>query len=504
METLMEAKLARLKEIIHEIYDLQAASALLDWDEQTYMPPAGALERGEQGGTLARLGHERQISDEFGRLLEDLKPYASQLDPDSDDACLIRYESKEFDKQKRVPSSYVDEFAQISTLSHAAWVKARAENKFKDFEPHLAKVVEMRRQYASFFAPYSHVYDPLLDDFEPGMKTEEVKAIFNILRPHQVALIQAIAQKPSVDDSFLTTSFSEQAQWDFGVEVITRFGYDWKRGRQDKAAHPFTTEFGLDDVRITTRFDSTRGMSALFSTMHECGHAFYGMGAERSLRRTPLSGGTSSALHESQSRLWENLVGRSRAFWSFFYPRAQAYFPTQLGNIALDQFYRAVNKVEPSLIRVEADEATYNLHIMLRLELEIALMEGSLDVRHLPDAWNTRMQEYLGITPPTDALGVMQDVHWSEGLIGYFPTYALGNLVSAQLWERMLADIPDLEDQIGRGQFDHLLNWLIEHIHRVGAKFEPQDLVTRVTGSKINPDAYIRYLGRKFGQIYDL
>jgi carboxypeptidase Taq len=500
----MEEKLAQLKEIIYEVTDLRAAAALLGWDQQTYMPPAGALERGEQLGTLAQLAHQRFTSDEVGRLLEDLKPYAAQLDPDSDDACLLRVVNKEYKKNKRVPGSYVNEFAQVTTMSQEAWIKARAAKNFAGFQPHLEKVVEMRRQYAGFFAPYTHVYDPLLDDFEPGMKTTEVKAIFGALRPQQVTLIQAITQRPVSDDSFLTIPYPEQTQWDFGVDVITRFGYDWKRGRQDKTTHPFTTGFGIDDVRITTRFDSKRSMSALFSSMHEAGHALYELGVDRALRRTPLMGGASSALHESQSRMWENLVGRSRAFWSYFYPTAQAQFPAQLGSLSLDTFYKGINKVEPSLIRVEADEATYNLHIMLRLELEIALMEGSLDVRQLPEAWNTRMQEYLGLTPPNDAEGVMQDVHWSIGLIGYFPTYALGNLISVQLWERMLVDMPDLEDQIGRGEFANLLHWLIEHVHRFGSKYEPQDLIMRVTGSKIDPAPYMRYLTRKYGEIYNL
>ena len=500
----MEEKLAQLKSIIHEVTDLQLATGLLGWDQQVYMPSAGALERGEQMGTLSRLAHQRFISDEVGRLLEDLQPYAAQLDPDSDDACLLRVLRRQYDKNKRVPVSHVVEFAEVTAVAHGAWVKARAEAQFSQLQPYLERIFELRREYASFFAPYDHVYDPLLDDFEPGMKTAEVKTIFDALRPKQVALIQAIIQRPAVDDSFLTTAYPEQAQWDFGVDVISRFGYDWKRGRQDKTAHPFTSGFGIDDVRITTRFDSKRGMSALFSTMHEAGHALYELGVDRALRRTPLMGGASSAIHESQSRMWENLVGRSRAFWSYFYPKAQALFPAQLGNVSPDAFYKAINKVEPSFIRVEADEATYNLHIMLRLELEIALMEGSLKVSDLPEAWNTRMQEYLHVTPPNDSEGVLQDVHWSSGLIGYFPTYALGNLVSAQLWERIEADIPELEEQIMRGEFSNLRNWLIQHVHRFGGKFEPQDLVMRATGSKIAPAAYIRYITKKYSAIYNL
>jgi carboxypeptidase Taq len=298
--------------------------------------------------------------------------------------------------------------------------------------------------------------------------------------------------------------YDEEKQWNFGVEVATKFGYDWSRGRQDRAPHPFTTTFSIDDVRITTRFMSDFFNSAFFSTAHETGHALYEMGVSKSLARTPMADGASLGVHESQSRMWENLVGRSRPFWEGFYPRLQQYFPAQLGNVSLEAFYRGINKVEPNLIRVESDEATYNLHIMLRLEIEIGLMEGSMEVKDLPEIWNTRMQEYLGLTPPNDAQGVLQDIHWSNGYIGYFSTYALGNLISLQLWEKINADIPDLDDRIRRGDFSALLGWLREKIHRHGAKFEPQELVQRVTGSKIDPAPYVRYLRAKFGEIYGL
>jgi carboxypeptidase Taq len=398
----------------------------------------------------------------------------------------------------------VAEFAQITTAAFAAWEEARAESNFAKFQPHLEKVVEWKRRYAALFAPYEHVYDALLDDFEPGMKTAEVKAIFGALRPQQVELIKAISERPQVNDSFLHQPFDERKQWDFGIEIAQKFGYDLSRGRQDKAAHPFTTSFSVDDVRITTRFMPDFFSSAFFSTTHETGHALYDMGFDPALRRTLLADGASLAVHESQSRMWENLVGRSFTFWEGHYPRLQEYFPSQLGNVSLEAFYKGINKVEPSLIRVEADEATYNLHIMLRLEIEIALMEGSVEVKDLPEIWNARMQEYLGVTPPNDAKGVLQDIHWSNGYIGYFSTYALGNLISLQLWERINADIPDLSDRIRRGDFSALLGWLREKIHRHGSKFEPQELVQRVTGSKIDPAPYVRYLRTKFGEIYGI
>lgn len=500
----MQKKLEKLKSILGEISDLEYASAVLGWDQQTYMPAGGAEGRGKQLATLARLAHVRFTSDEVGQLLDDLKPLVEQLDPDSDEARLVKVTRRNYDKQTKVTPEWVSEFASETTIGQSVWEKAREKSDFSLFRPRLEKIVELRRQYAEFFAPYGHVYDPLLDDFEPGLKTSEVKAIFDALRPKQVELIQAISEKPQVDDSFLHMEYPEQKQWEFGVKVISDFGFDWERGRQDKSAHPFTTSFGINDVRITTRILPNYGGSALFSTMHEAGHAMYEQGYPASLSRTPLANGASMAVHESQSRMWENLVGRSYAFWTRYYPILQAFFPAQLGNVDLDTFYKGINKVEPSLIRVEADEATYNLHIMLRLELEIAMMEGSLSVKDLPEAWNERMKSYLGIVPESDRVGVLQDVHWSGGMIGYFPTYALGNLVSAQLWEVIQKDIPDLESQIANGKFGELLGWLRSAIHQHGAKFEPQELIAKVTGSKIDPEPYVRYLNNKYKEIYNL
>lgn len=499
-----EEQIKRLKYILGEVEDLNHASSLAGWDQQTYMPAGGAEDRGYMLGTLSRLAHQAFTSPEVGQLLEDLAPGASQFDPDSDEAALVRVTTRLYRKQVQVPANLVEELAYIASVGHQAWARARAQKDFPFFEPYLKRILELRRQYANIFAPFDHVYDPLLDDFEPGLSTADLKGIFDKLRPQQVALIQAIADRPPVDDSFLCQSLDRQKQWDFGVDVITRFGYDWQRGRQDLAAHPFTTSFGLDDVRITTRFDPKLSISALMSTMHECGHALYDQGFSKSLMRTPLATGASLAIHESQSRMWENLVGRSKVFWEFFLPRLQQIFPSEFGTVNLDRFYRGLNKVERSFIRVEADEATYNLHIMLRLELEIELMQGSLDVHDLPDAWRARMQDYLSINPPDDALGVLQDVHWSGGMIGYFPTYALGNLISVQLWEKINQDIPDLPGQIRQGEFRQLLEWLRTHIHQHGAKYEPQELVEKVTGSKIDPDPYLRYLREKFGEVYNL
>jgi len=500
----MSQKLEQLKTILAEVADLNNAAALLGWDQQTYMPPGGAAARGNQLATLGKIAHVRFTSEEVGRLLEDLKKELAGADPDSDQARLVKVAAHDYEKAARVPPEFVAEFAQVTTRAHEAWVEAKGKSDFAIFRPHLEKIVEMVRQYITFFPPADHPYDILLDDYEPGMKTAEVKEIFAALRPGQVELLRAIASRPQVDDSFIRTAYDEKKQWDFGVEVITRFGYDWQRGRQDKSPHPFTTSFGLDDVRITTRFVPDLATSSLTGAMHEAGHAMYEQGVNPAYERTPLAACASLAVHESQSRLWENLVGRSLPFWEHFYPRYQEAFFAHLGDVSLEQFYKAINKVEPSLIRVDADEATYNLHVMLRLEIEIAAVEGSIQVKHLPDIWNARMEEYLGILPPDDAKGVLQDIHWSGGSIGYFSTYALGNLISAQLWEKINQDIPALPDQIRKGKFEALLAWLREKIHVHGRKYEPQELVQRVTGARITPQPYLRYLKAKFGEIYHL
>ena len=500
----MQEKLEALKSILGVVSDLSKAAAVLGWDQETYMPPGGISARSNQISTLSSLAHSKFVSEEVGNLLEEIEPYAATLDPDSDDACLIKVTRRDYDKHTKVPSEYVAEFSQVTVIAHGVWIEARKNDDFSHFQPHLEKIVDMRRQYADFFAPYDHVYDPLLDDFEPGMKTAEVQKIFAELRPKQVELIKAISEKTQVDDSFLHQAFDEGKQWEFGVKAITDYGYDWDRGRQDKAAHPFTTDFGVGDVRITTRVDPTFLNTALFSTLHEAGHAIYEQGISPDLERTPLSDGASLAIHESQSRMYENLLGKSADFWVYFYPQLQEMFSTQLGNVDLDTFYQGINKVQPSLIRVEADEATYNLHVMLRLELEIALMEGAIQVVDLPTAWNERMDDYLGVVPPNDADGVLQDVHWSYGILGYFPTYSLGNLVANQLWEKIKQDLPDLSSQIQEGNFTDLLVWLRENIHRHGSKYKPQDLVQRIVGSKIDPDSYLKYLNDKFGAIYQL
>ncbi|MEJ2484578.1 MAG: carboxypeptidase M32 [Anaerolineales bacterium] len=500
----MQEKLKELKEILGTMADLGHAAALLSWDQETYMPPGGVESRGHSLATLGKMTQEIGTDEKVGKLIEELEPWAAEQDPDSDDARLVVVFRRNYDKAVKVPPEMVAERAMLSTQAIAAWQEARHKSDYAIFEPYMEKIVDFNQRYVELFKPYDHPYDVLLDDYEPMMKTADVKKIFADLRPKQVALIEAISKAEQVDDGVLFKHYPEKDQLDMGVEIIKALGYDFNQGRQDKVTHPFMQTIGFGDIRVTYRVDENFFNTYIFSIMHEGGHAIYEQGMPKSLSRTPLYDGASLAIHESQSRMWENLVGRSLPFWEWYYPKLQQRFPEQTRGVSLETFYKAVNKVEPSFIRVEADEATYNLHIMLRLEIEIGLLEGTFKVSELPQVWNDRFEEYLGVRPKNDAEGCLQDIHWSMGLFGYFSTYALGNLVSLQLWEKINQDIPDLDDKIRSGEFGDLLGWLHKKVHVHGAKFYPQDLIQRVTGSKINGDAYIKYLENKFSGIYGL
>ena len=491
--------LGRLKSLLGEIADLRHAIALVEWDERVTMPPGGAAVHGEVLATLHRLAHEQLTSDAVGAALGALQEGTTPAaDPDSDDARLIRVTARDYRKAIRVPSAFVAEQARVVSAAQHLWQQARAASDFARFESHLRRVLDLKREYVSFFPRADHPYDRLLDEFEPGMTTADVRALFDALRPRQVDLVRAATDGPVADDAFLAVPYAESEMMGFAEEVVTSFGFDWTRGRQDRSTHPFATGIGADDVRITTRFVKEQPFALLFGTMHEAGHALYEQGVSPSLNRTLLEGGTSLGVHESQSRLWENLVGRSLPFWTHFFPRLQARFPAQLSHVTARQFYQAINRVAPSLIRVEADEATYNLHVMLRVELEIGLIEGTVDPADLPELWRTRMAEYLGVTPATDAEGVLQDIHWSAGLFGYFATYTVGNVVAAQFWETFGAAHPDRDEAIGRGDFAPLRSWLGAEVHWHGCKYEPQELLRRVTGTSVDPEPYLRYLEEKY------
>ncbi len=492
-----------LKETVAEISDLHAAMALLEWDQQTYMPSNSAADRSGQIGTLAKLAHEKASSAEFGRLIDAASRETASMPADSMEVCLCRKLRRNFEKTSRVPSSLVARTAGTAAKAHHAWAEAKEKSDFSIFQPYLASLIDLRREYAELFRPYQNIYDPLLDNFEEGYTVAKVDPVFAALREKQVALLKKIASCKQVDDSFLHAEYDERKQLEFVNRVIARMGYDFTRGRQDMSAHPFTTSFGLNDVRITTKVFRKLPVSCLLSSVHECGHALYELGIDKALNRTPLGEGASFGFHESQSRLWENLVARSHDFWVFFYPEFRKAFPEHLANVSLEEFYRAVNKVEPSFIRTEADEATYNLHIMLRYEMEKDMLNGVIEVGDIPEAWNRKSQDYLGITPENDAQGVLQDIHWSMGEFGYFPTYALGNLIAAQIWARAEQELPSLGESIRKGDLSSLLGFLRRDLHVYGAKFTPEETLRLSTGSdRIDPDCFIGLLEKKYSAIY--
>ncbi len=492
----MADDIAELRRKLAEIHDLSTTSGLLEWDQLVMMPPGGAGVRAEQTATLRRLAHELFVRDEIGELLDRLRPLEEEGGPLDDDACLVRVTRRDWEKARRVPPSLKAEMSRHGSASMEVWTRARAENDFAAFAPMLEQTLELRRRYVACFEPWDDPYDPLLDDFEPGMRTSEVRAVFDVLRPVLLELVAASPDEP--DAPFARGPFPRAAQEAISLEVTNAFGFAAGAFRIDPTVHPFCIALGMDDIRLTTRYseDDLYG-TGLFSTMHEAGHGLYEHGIDRALTRTPLGSGCSSALHESQSRLWENVVGRSLPFWRWYYPRLQSAFPDALGSVTLEDFRRAINRVRRSFIRVDADETTYGLHIMLRFELEQELLFGGLAVADLPEAWNARFEEALGVAVPNDTIGCLQDVHWAAGFFGYFPTYQLGNVLSAQIWERLRGDVTDVDEEIERGEFSEINGWLREHLYALGRKLTPAETIAHVCGGPIDPEPYLRYLRAK-------
>ena len=501
----VEQKLQELKTRLLEVNDLNSANALLSWDQTTYMPPGGAPARGRQMATLARLAHEKFTDSAVGKLLDDLRPYEESLPYDSDDASLIRVTRREYERSTKIPADFVAQLNEHSAESYQVWTEARPANDFKRVQPYLAKTLDLSRQLANYFPGHAHIADPLIDFSDEGMTVATVRPLFADLRAQLVPIVQAITAQPVADDSCLKQFYREAQQLAFSEEVLKAVGYDFKRGRQDKTHHPFMTKFSLGDVRITTHVKEHDLSDALFSALHEGGHALYEQGIRQDFEGTPLANGTSSGVHESQSRTWENLVGRSQGFWLFFYPKIQAAFPEQLKGVSLETFYRAVNKVERSLIRIDADEVTYNLHVMIRFDFEVALLEGTLAIRDLPEAWHARYQSDIGVRAPDDRNGVLQDVHWYGGVIGgSFQGYTLGNVMSAQLFDAALKARPEIPAQMHAGQFETLRGWLTENVYQHGSKFTANEIIQRATGRPLSSEPYIRYLRTKYGELYPL
>ena len=501
----MQNKLNELKDRLREVYDLNSAAAVLSWDQATYMPSGGAAARGRQMAVLATLAQEKFTDPAIGKLLDALQSYAESQSYDSDDAALIRKARRDYEKKIKVPTEWVTKFSAHTAEIYQAWTEARPANNFKGVADLLKKTLDFSREYANFFPDYEHIADPLIDVLDPGMKASDIQRVFEDLRQQLVPVVKAITEQEMADDSPLRAGYAGSEQIAFGEGIARDFGFDFSRGRQDLSPHPFTTNFSIGDVRITTRIKENDLSDALFSTLHEAGHALYEQGIDPALEGTPLAGGTSAGVHESQSRTWENLVGRSRGFWQHYFPRLQERFPKQLSQVSLEAFYRAINKVSRSLIRTDADEVTYNLHVMLRFNLELQLLEGKLEIKDLPEAWHSRYQADLGVHAPGDVDGVLQDVHWYSGVIGgVFQGYTLGNIMSALFYDSALAAHPDLPEQIAQGKFDTLHNWLKSNLYRHGSKFTPNELVERISGGPLRIEPYIKYLKTKYGELYKL
>lgn len=503
-----EASLKRLREIDTEIQLLANMSSLLSWDQETYMPEGAIEDRSRQLSLLSSIIHERETSEEIGSLLAALgadedHPEGGDDVPDGERA-YIRQFYRDFRQETKLPADLVRRTAEASSKGQAVWAKARQQNDFSLFRDHLETIINLNIEKAECLGYDEHRYDALLDLYEPYMTTSEVTRVFDGLQADLVPLVESIRAAGQVDDSFLHRDFPVEKQEAFGRDVLEAMGWEFERGRLDRSVHPFTIDISANDVRLTTRYHHDFLNAGIFGTMHEAGHGLYELGADERLHGTRLAGGTSLGIHESQSRTWENVVGRSRPFWTYWLPKLKGHMAGILDDIELDRFYRGINKVEPSLIRVEADEVTYSLHVILRFRLEKALMEEEIKVDALPEAWRELSGELIGVKPEADAEGVLQDIHWSMGAIGYFPTYALGNLYGAQFWRALEAEVPTVTDSIEHGQLRPILDWQRRNIHSFGRSKSASELIESATGSPLSSDAFTDYLRTKYSEVYSL
>ena len=485
---------------------LSNAVAVLEWDEETFLPEKGIEDRSEQLAMLEGIAHERLTSPETDRLLSELG--SSAENPGGDESLpplerdFLKILRRNYDRAVKLPTDFVSAMAKATGLSRAAWINARKKNDFSAFLPHLQKMIDFARKKAVYWGYTANPYDGLLDTYEPDMRADDINAVFTPLGERLSTLLKKIGSRPRPDDSFLNQAFDAETQARFSRELMKRLGFDTLRGRLDVSAHPFTISLGSDDIRITTRYMQNQMQPGIFSTIHECGHAFYEMDYPAEIRGSCLADGASMGIHESQSRFWENVIGRSRPFWENMFPLLKTYFPAVLSMISVDDFYRAINLAEPSFIRTEADEVSYSLHIILRFNLERDLFSGRLDPADLPNAWRAKMKEFLGIEPENDAQGVLQDVHWSQGSFGYFPSYALGNLYGLQFWDKMKADIPNVEELVTAGNFTGIRSWLREHISVWGCRLEPPVLLKKVTGKNLSAEPFLTYIESKYSSVY--
>lgn len=497
------SNLHALRERLADVDALYAAIAIMDWDQQTHMPKGGSEARAAHVGILSRLAHERFTADETRDLVTKA---ASEVNGTSTDAALVRVVKRDLDLATKIPTELVQRKAELAARGHDEWVTARAANDFKSFAPTLARMFDIAREEAEHLGYTDHIYDALFDQYEQGATAADARAMFDALRQPTIDLLDDIRERgshvPEATLAKLEGDWDTAKQSEFTLNLVKAIGFDLDRGRQDTAHHPFCTGWSVNDVRLTTRFQRNI-TSAIFGSLHEAGHGMYEQGSPAEWDRTPLAGGVSLGLHESQSRTWENIVGRSRPFWSRFLPDLQANFPA-LAEFDLDTWYRSINRVRPSLIRVEADEVTYNLHVAIRFEIECAVLEGTLAVTDIPEAWNQKYRDYLGIEVPSDRDGCLQDVHWSGGSIGYFPTYSMGNLLSYQIWNVLKRDLGDVDALMAKGDFAPILAWLQTNVYRAGRSLPPRDLVMKVTGKPIGADDYVAGLRAKYSDVYGL
>lgn len=488
-------------DIRRKVADIGFASAVLHWDQEIYLPPKGAQFRGQQLATLAGLAHDLSVSDQYGAILQKLKADNSLTEKQQRNADVSH---EEFEMAIKYSKEFVVKLSEVTSRTFHAWVAARKNNDFESYAPVLTEMVELKRQEADLRGFEGHPYDALLDMYEKGSTAAEVEAVFNQVKPDLIELIDAIAQQEEPEDSFLRKFYNKDEQWDFGIDLLKQMGYDFEAGRQDVSPHPFTINFSPGDVRVTTRINENDFREMTWSCIHEGGHALYEQGLDAEQYGTPCGEAISLGIHESQSRLWENHVARNINYWKKNYTTIQNHFPENLDNVSLHEFYRAINKVKPSLIRVEADELTYHLHIIIRFEIEKGLIDGKYEVADLNEIWNAKYKEYLGLEVPSPAQGVLQDIHWSHGSLGYFPTYSLGSFYSAQFYNQVTKELPNLEQLITSGDLFPLKKWLNENIHRHGQFYTASGLCEKLTGEKLNPQHFLDYAAKKFGAIYDI
>jgi len=485
--------------VLQKAADINYAAAVLGWDQEVYMPPKGADYRGRQLATLATQAHELLTGPRLGELLDKL---ANATDLTTAEQSNVRLSKEDYDKNKKLSPEFVEELSKQTSICFHAWIVARQKNDFSIFVPSLTKMIALKRQQAELYGYTDNPYDALLDEYEKGATVAMLDPIFQGIREQLPPLLQQIKAAQQVSNDCFHQHFAKQQQWDFGIDVLQHMGFDFTAGRQDYSEHPFTTSFAPTDVRVTTRVDEDNFASMLWSCIHEGGHGLYEQGLPEDQYGLPLGSAASLGIHESQSRFWENCIGRGRDFWTFFYPALQQRFPKDLANVSLDTFYKAANRVAPSLIRTEADEVTYHFHVMIRYEIEKELIAGTLEVAELPAKWNELYQQYLGVAPADDKTGVLQDVHWSHGSFGYFPTYTLGSFYAAQFFAQARKEIPDLSARVAAGELTVLLPWLRKKIHQYGRQYTSEELCERVTGEQLNTAYFMEYIAEKYAGVY--